>query len=451
MTLYRAGLLWLLVVSIACSGVPQVVRVERGPQGKTLLHIPRASSLQPVPVEKAEFQQALRPLAQTVRLPGTPRETVEQTFQMDALSGNYLYLQRDKKLVPAGPGEAWEGTLTQEDRDTAERYRLWCRSVHGFYGDCLGGALVGGRYLDMQGRYVWALALSKSPVLDEMKRALGDMANFRAVFGAALWAGASMLLILVLNPLAPGLVAAIGVGLVLYVGYETLHSLISGWYRLMEDVKAARTFEEIRDAGERFGKVIGTESARALVMLVMAAIGQTAQGFASKLPTLPGSAQVAVQAETQMGLSLPALAEVEELAVTAEGVRVVLPPGAVAMAGRPSGGEDPCVQTHHIATICNDKSTARGGPWTPRFREIFAKAGMELDDLTNELPISGHRGPHPQQYHEMVYQTLRRATANCRSVADCRLRLTSALRELASQIATPGTKLNRLVTRTEPL
>ena len=34
------------------------------------------------------------------------------------------------------------------------------------------GALVAGKYLDTQGRYMWAMALSKSPVLEEFQKAL---------------------------------------------------------------------------------------------------------------------------------------------------------------------------------------------------------------------------------------------------------------------------------------
>ena len=115
---------------------------------------------------------------------------------------------REKKIVPDGPGESWDGTLTKEDLELAERYRLWCQSAYHFYGDCLGGALVAGRYLDMQGRYVWALAMSKSPVLDEMKKALGEMVEFRALISAALWTLGSFLLILALTPVAPGLVSS---------------------------------------------------------------------------------------------------------------------------------------------------------------------------------------------------------------------------------------------------
>jgi HNH/ENDO VII superfamily nuclease len=340
--------------------------------------------------------------------------------------------------------------LTKADLETAERYRLWCQRAHGVYGDCLGGALVGGRYLDMQGRYVWALALSKSPVLDEMRQALGEMVNFQALISAALWTLGSMLLILALNPVAPALVAVLGVGLILYVGCGTLYNLVAGWFQLMEEVKGATTFEQIRDAGERFGRILGPEAARAVAMLLLAAIGQTAQGFAAKVPTLPGSAQVAVQAEGQAGIWLPALGAVEEIALTAEGVSVTLPASAVAMAARGSGGKEPCIDTHHIATVCNDKDTKRGGPWTPRFREIFAKAGMRLEDPANKIPLPGHYGPHPQRYHQIVFEELRDATDTCRSVVECRVKLTQALKELAEEIAKPGTELNQLVTRQQP-
>jgi hypothetical protein len=447
--LWRTSALFVAFL-VACSSIPRVPRVEDTGQGKAVIHIPRTVDLQLVVVDPEEFQQAMRRLAREVRLTGTPRQTVEKMFQMDPQFGNYLYLQRDKKLVPMGPGEPWDGTLTKEDLETAERYRLWCQRVHNFYGDCLGGALVGGRYLDMHGRYIWALALSKSPVIDEMKKALGERVEVRALISTVLWTLGSMLLIMALNPVAPALVAVVGLGMILYVGVDTLLNLVNGWLQLMDEVKVATTFEQIRDAGERFGKIIGREAARAFAMLLMAAIGSTAQLFAAKVPTLPGSAQVAVQAEGTAKISLSGLGSVEEIALTAEGVSVTVAATAMTMGASGSGGTSPCIETHHIATVCNDKSTARGGPWTPRFREIFAKAGMSMEDPANKMPLPGHYGPHPERYHQIVMDELASATATCRSVVDCRERLTRALKALAKDIATPGTELNQLVTRATP-
>ncbi len=439
----RLGAL-LLAVLLGCSGPQRFIRLDTG-EGEALVHVSRTAGVPPVKVEREEFQHALQQLALEVRLLGSPRATVWRTFQLDVLSGDFLYLLRDRKLVPVGPDHPLEGALTEEEEKLTRDYRGWCRRAYGAEGDCLGGALVGGRYMDLHGRYTLALALSKSPVLDEMQAALGEMVSFQAVFSAALWTVGTLLLLLTLpEPVTKALAAVMTTVLVLWVGIDTLLNLIAGWLRLTEEVKEAHTFVEIRDAGERFGKVIGRDAARAFAMLAVAAIGQTAQGFAAKVPTLPGSAQVSMQAEAQGGIWLPAVATVQEVAVTAEGLSVALPLGAVAMAARTGRGG---IQTHHIATIANDKSSARGGPWSPTFRDIFAKGGMELNDPANRMPLKGHYGPHPEEYHRIVHRELLEATLNCRSIMECRARLKRVLKNLSEQIATPGTELNRLLTQ----
>jgi hypothetical protein len=93
------------------------------------------------------------------------------------------------------------------------------------------------------------------------------------------------------EPVTKLLAAAMTTALILWVGAHTLYNLVTGWLQLMEEVKQAHTFEEIRETGERFGRIIGREAARAFAMLAMAAIGQTAHGFAEKLTTLPASQQ----------------------------------------------------------------------------------------------------------------------------------------------------------------
>lgn len=111
-----------------------------------------------------------------------------------------------------------------------------------------------------------------------------------------------------------------------------------------------------------------------------------------------------------------------------------------------NGGRGGRMQKHHIATIANKKSSLRGGPWTQRFEELFARAGMRLKDSENIVAIQGHKGPHPQRYHQLVYERLRSALGNCSSIAECKARLLPALDDLARDIATRGTELNQLVT-----
>ncbi|MFY0581382.1 AHH domain-containing protein [Cystobacter fuscus] len=91
-------------------------------------------------------------------------------------------------------------------------------------------------------------------------------------------------------------------------------------------------------------------------------------------------------------------------------------------------------------------SDARGGPWTPRFRQIFEKAGMTLNDPANLVKVKGHRGPHPEQYHQQILDALQLATDGCVGVAQCRERLARALGRLGVECSTPGTRLNQLIT-----
>jgi hypothetical protein len=197
----------------------------------------------------------------------------------------------------------------------------------------------------------------------------------------------------------------------------------------MAQVKLASTFEELREAGETFGRVLSREAA---------------QAFAKQVGTLPGSAQVPTRAAGHEGLLLSEVEAVESVTVTADGFLIALPPGAVAMAAR--GGRGGRTQKHHIATIANRKPTLRGGPWTPLFEKLYARAGMRLEAPQNTVPLQGHQGLHPQRYHELVYERLEEALGSCNSIAECQARLLPALNDLAKRIAPPGTELNRLVT-----
>ncbi|MFL5346182.1 MAG: AHH domain-containing protein, partial [Hyalangium sp.] len=342
-------------------------------------------------------------------------------------------------------GVPLEGALTEGEQQLVSRYKAWCRSAQGFEGDCLGGALVGGKYLDMQGRYMLAMALSKSPVLEEFQKALGDMVSMRAVLQAAIGTVVTLLILLALpEPVTKFVAAWATAALVLWVGAFTLYNLVKGWFELMEEVKVATSFEEIREAGEKFGRLFSREAAQAFSMIVMALLTHSAKGFAEQVATLPGSAEVSLHAADQQGILLSEVGAVESVAVTEDGFRMALAPGAVAMAAR--GGRADRTEKHHIATNANKKSTLRAGPWTPRFEDLFARAGKRLRDLENIVPIKGHKGPHPQRYHDIVYTRLLEALGDCGSIAECRARLLPALDDLARDIATPGTELNRLVT-----
>jgi RHS repeat-associated protein len=100
---------------------------------------------------------------------------------------------------------------------------------------------------------------------------------------------------------------------------------------------------------------------------------------------------------------------------------------------------------HHICTNKNCISAATGGPWTPRFEAIFEKAGMNLEDALNKIAVPGHRGPHPEAYHQAVFDRLTSAT-NGKSGGAYRDALQAELRAIGREIQAPGSVLNQLVT-----
>jgi hypothetical protein len=167
-------------------------------------------------------------------------------------------------------------------------------------------------------------------VLEEMEDALKGMANREAVLSAVLWTCTTYLVLLAVpEPVSKGIAAVLTAAFIAWVGFDTFWSLLVGFKDLVEEADGATTFAELQQAGERYGKVMGRNAARAFVMLATAAIGSTAAGLATKVPTLPGAAQAATQAGTQLGIRLSAVEAVTAVAVSADAVTVSVAAGAV--------------------------------------------------------------------------------------------------------------------------
>jgi hypothetical protein len=434
---------FLFVPLVGCTAA-RTVRLDTG-KGRFIVHIPRGD-VEPVELDEDEFEEAVVDLARSKRPSAQPQEAARQLFEMDARSASYAYEHRSRSITPLGPSEFQEGELSAAEVELTRAYLRWCERT-GRPGDCL-RLLTERPSIDGGGRFALALALAKGAVLDEMLEAFKDMADPHSMVAAVLWTWTTYMVLLAIPDVtvSKGLAAVMTATLISYVGVDTFWGLVVGFKRLMEEADRGTTFNALREAGERYGKLMGRNAARAFVMLATAAIGNTAAGLAATVPKLPGSAHAAVVAAEQGGFWLPAVAEVRTVAVTAEAVTVFLAPGATAMAAQgPNPGSR--VDVHHIATIENSKSTLRGGPWTQKFQQIFDRAGMRMKDVENTVPIEGHKGPHPERYHRIIFEELDGATQGCRSIAECRAALTKVLNWLAKEIATSGTELNQLVTR----
>jgi hypothetical protein len=357
-----------------------------------------------------------------------------------------LYLNRRLALASTPlTGEAWRSPLAQS-------YGLFCER-QGTAGDCL-ELFKDWPGLDGEDKRDIALALSLNTALEARD------AELRSLFSTTqLWKTLSltligyMALLVAPEPISKGVAAALTLLLWGYLGWE-FFDLVRAYFQLWEEAAQAATFTELREAGERFGRVIGPNSVRILLLLGTAAVGETAT-LVSQAPKLPAFAWAASALESHAGLrdALVAVQQADRVKVAvAEGtVSVVLPANVLSMAGQrsPARASPPTKkpEVHHIATVENEKSTARGGPWTPLFKRLFDKAGMSMEDPANKVGLTGHHGPHPQAYHEIVYTRLKAATDNCAHQQDCALALRQALRKLAAEIVKDGSNLHTLLTK----
>ncbi|HZI08744.1 MAG TPA: AHH domain-containing protein, partial [Myxococcus sp.] len=378
--------IWL-VLALAVTGCSTTRRVHLDTgDGPPIVHMPFAEDgAGPVELDNDEFEEAMAELSRDVRPFANQLREARQLFGVPERSGVYRAQPRGSRLILQEEEKDADGPRLLEayaDDELTHAYGRWCERKKQ-PGDCL-RLLAEGPLLASDGKYSLAMAIAMDSVWEETAEALKDMAAPQALL-ATVSASLSMYLLLwaLPEPVSKGLAALLTATAIAYLGVDTVWTLLDGWIALVRQVDRATTFEQLSEAGEAYGEVLGENAARVFVMLATVALGNTA-GLAAKASRLPGSAQAAAAVETQAGYQYVAIGGVQSVAMAAEGFTIALAPNAVAMAARGTRGGR--TRDHHLATDKNSVSTARGGPWTPRFRKIFKKAGMELKDPENIVP-----------------------------------------------------------------
>jgi hypothetical protein len=124
--------------------------------------------------------------------------------------------------------------------------------------------------------------------------------------------------------------AAATMVLTAYLGAQAVCDLVFGWIEMVRELDAATTFTGVRAAGERYGRLVGAQTARILILLATAAITQG--GLIARLMKLPRAAQASatLAAETG-GVGLEAVGAVKEVRVLQGGVTIAVE-GAVGVA-----------------------------------------------------------------------------------------------------------------------
>jgi hypothetical protein len=298
----------------------------------------------PVELDKDAFQKAFLTWAPLVQPSPQPLQEARRLWLTPSRSAPYSDTRRHLGFVSLGSHEKVpQAHLLLEssdaDAEITRDYGLWCQS-YSKSPDCL-QLLEGGALLSHDGKRTLALHFAMASLWEETKEALGHMVDPMAIQATLLSAMTMYLMLWMLpEPLSKGLAATMTVALVGYLGVDTVWSLIQGWARLVQDVDKATSFDHVRNAGRRFSKVLGPNTARAFVMLFTVAAGNTATGFASRLPSLPGASKAALATKTQGSVRLSLAAAVDTVAVSAEGATLVLAPGALAMSSMGDSGKD---------------------------------------------------------------------------------------------------------------
>jgi hypothetical protein len=228
--------------------------------------------------------------------------------------------------------------------------------------------------------------------------------------------------------------------------------------KLYQTTRSIHMLEEVEAAARYFGRYAGGATLRVIVTVA-------SWGVAKVVPKPVSGGLGRMWAGLKGQLRLPqrfVLAKGAELveAAASSTVRVGVKQGVLLMAGVATGTTGASLRSacgdgvfnllgytwHHLATNKNRISDSRGGPWTPLFEIIFARAGMSLEDAANKVYLLNHAGPHSEAYHREVFERLSEAMQTCSNKDACRIALRRELEKIADEVCTPGSRLHRLAT-----
>ncbi|NMO16616.1 hypothetical protein HPC49_21620 [Pyxidicoccus fallax] len=426
----------LLLLATGCS-TTRVVHLDTG-QGAPIVYKPVESD--PVEISEEEFKSAVTQLVLDMQLNVALNEAE----------------RNEERSLLASSGGYVDGA---RGRNTPSLHERVCQRQSN-PDECL-SLITGGFTFGPMERRMMALYFALDTVWEGVEEAIKDLANpvaLRAMITTMI--GAALVMLVAPEPITKFVAIALTASLIAYLGTGPVWDLGRGFLTLWDESRDAKDFAALEAAGHRFGKILGENGARVLIVVALAVLGGK-NAMASQGPRLPGAAQAALRAQAEAGFQLSAAfaGEVQSIAVPAAGVlNVTLAPTAVAAmamgtgSASSSGGStpiqgDPDGEVHHICTNKNEVSEASGGPWTPVFQRLFDRAGMKLSDSANLVRIKGHQGPHPREYHEEVLRRITEAMKGCRGPEMCRVKLVDELSRIAHELTTAGTRLREIITK----
>jgi hypothetical protein len=202
---------------------------------------------------------------------------------------------------------------------------------------------------DVMGLSEWdklavALGLSFDPMRESIARAVEDTLAPQLFYGL-IGTGLVTWVVLAANPepvftKAAAIVSAV---MLIYLGVDAFLELVKASFELKRATDRATTFEELEEASQRFGRVVGPKVARVLVLAVTVVVSQGLGGggawLASRLSMLPRFSEASAVGVSQVGIRLGAVEQVSAVAVVEGRLVITLAPTVVAMTGGSAAGD----------------------------------------------------------------------------------------------------------------
>ncbi|RKH63924.1 SitA5 family polymorphic toxin [Corallococcus llansteffanensis] len=304
---------WMLLVVFwaGCASSPAVLL--RTGDGR-VRRFASANRERPPPIRAAEFEDALSRLVLDLPLTVRPSRLV-RTVSGEGARRDRAFLMHD-------------------------RYSRWCRA-HQAPGDCLSLLEDGAGFSEMD-RLTFAVGMSLEPLRASIGEALRDTVNpalFVSVVAGALTSW--VVLAAAPEPVFTKAAAVLAAVMLLYLGVQSFLTVVRACGTLKDATDRATTFQELEEAGERFGQTLGPEVARLFVLAVTVVVSHgVTVGLSSALTLLPGGTEASMLGASHGSLRLLAVQDVSAVAVMGETVEVTLASTAVAMSamGPPAGG-----------------------------------------------------------------------------------------------------------------
>jgi hypothetical protein len=178
--------------------------------------------------------------------------------------------------------------------------------------------------------------------------------------------------------------AAATMVLTAYLGARAVCDLVFGWIQMVRDLDAATTFNEVRAAGQRYGLLVGAQTARILILLATAAIAQG--GLIARLMKLPRATQAsaALAAETG-GIGLEVVGTVKEARALQSGV-------AVTVGGIANGAAGVAMASHDALQAPGQPQPGRASQ-TPQAKAAHGGPKIHMGRQGKHIP--GHNNFEP--------------------------------------------------------